>query len=168
MAMDERAGVEGPIPVAPDADRPTGASTVYTRRLLLAGLAGGHLGLLGSAAVAGIVGGAVAAASAAVGAVLAILFFSLGQSVVLRYAERDGSALLVAALGSYGLRVAGLGGALALYEAAGVDVLDRTATALAVVATVLLWTTAEVVAFARLRMPVYDVGHAGPRARSGK
>lgn len=168
MARGERAGVEGPIPVAPDADRPTGAATAYTRRLLFTGLAGGHLGLLGSAAVAGFVGGAVAAASAAVGSVLAILFFSLGQAVVLRYAEREGSALLVAALGSYGLRIAGLAGALAVYEASGFDLLDRMATSLAVVVTVLLWTTAEVVAFARMRMPVYDVGYSGRRARSGE
>lgn len=160
MAMDEH--VEGDA--SSSADRPvsrtaTGVSTVLVRRLLLAGLIGGHLGLLVATLVAGLVGGGVAAASAAVGAVLAILFFSLGQAVVLRYAEREGAVLLVAALVSYGIRASGLAGAVAFYEAAGLDLLDRTATAAGMVATVLLWTTVEVVTFARMRIPVYDLGY---------
>lgn len=169
MATHERDGVDHPTPVPPVArPRSSGAATAYARHLLIAGLLGGHLGLVGSTAVFALVGGGVAAASAAVGAVLAILFFSLGQAVVLRHVERDGSSLLIAGLGSYGVRIAGLAGALALYEGSGLDLLDRTATSLALVATVLLWTTAEVVAFARMRMPVYDLGYTGPRQRSGK
>lgn len=160
MAMVEDAGVD-PASVTPGSGpRPTGAATAHARYLLLAGLLGGHLGLIGSTAVFAVVGGAVGAASAAVGSVLAILFFSLGQAVVLRYAERDGSSVLFAALGSYGLRIAGLVGAFVLYEGSGLEILDRTATSLGVVATVLLWTTAEVVAFARMRMPVYDLGYS--------
>ena len=169
MAMDEHAGVDDPASVAPvSGPSRTGAATAHARYLLLAGLLGGHVGLIGSTAVFAVVGGAVAAASAAVGSVLAILFFSLGQAVVLRYAERDGSAVLVAALGSYALRIAGLVGAFALYEGSGLELLDRTATSLAVVATVLLWTTAEVVAFARMRMPVYDLGYTDMPRRARK
>ncbi|SDB85634.1 hypothetical protein GA0111570_10585 [Raineyella antarctica] len=169
MAVDEQPGVVDPTPAGPVPDRPaTGAATAYARHLLFAGLLGGHLGLIGSVAVFAAVRGGVAAASAAVGSVVAILFFSLGQAVVLRYAERNGSGLLVAALGSYGVRIAGLAGALSLYEGAGLQILDRTATSLGVVATVLLWTTAEVVAFARMRMPVYDLGYTPRPPRSGK
>ncbi len=166
-AMDEHAGVEHPTPDGAD-PRPVGAATAYARHLLLAGLLGGHLALIGSVGISAAVGGGVAAASAAVGSVVAILFFSLGQSVVLRYAERDGSGLLVAGLASYGIRIAGLGGALALYTGSGLEMLDRTATAAALVATVLLWTTAEVVAFARMRMPVYDLGYTPHPRRSRK
>lgn len=162
MATGERDGVGRPTPGAGvDAPEPTGAATAYARHLLVAGLVGGHVGLVGSTAVFGAVGGLEAAASAAVGSVIALLFFSLGQAVVLRYAERLGSGLLVAGLASYGVRVSGLAGALVVYEGAGIDVLDRTATALGLVVTVLLWTTAEVVAFAKMRMPVYDV-HYNP------
>ncbi|MEA5155223.1 hypothetical protein [Raineyella sp.] len=158
--MDEQAGGEAPLPGEPIIERPvSGTATILIRRLLVAGLLGGHLGLVGSTLALGIVRGGVAGASAAVGAVIAILFFSIGQAVVLRYAERDGSVLLVAALVSYGIRVSGLAGVVALYEASGLTLLDRTATALGIVATVLLWTTAEVVAFARMRIPVYDLGH---------
>lgn len=159
MAMDEQVGGEAPRPGAPTGRPVAGTSTLLIRRLLVVGMLGGQVGLIGSTVVLGIARGGVAAASAAVGAVIAILFFSLGQAVVLRYAERQGSALLAAALASYGIRVSGLAGAIALYEASGSVLLDRTATALGIVATVLLWTTAEVVAFARMRIPVYDVGY---------
>lgn len=162
MAKDERTGVgqSTPGPAVPATVR-TGAATAYARHLLLAGLVGGHVGLVGSTLLFAGIGGLHAAASAAVGSVIALLFFSLGQAVVLRYVERNGSGLLVAALASYGIRISGLAGALTIYEGSGLDILDRTATALAIVATVLLWTTAEVVAFARMRMPVYDV-HYNP------
>jgi len=164
MAMDEHLGDDAPSPVDRTVGRPaTGVSTALARRLLLAGLLGGQLGLLASTVLAGLVRGGVAAASAAVGAVIAVLFFSLGQAVVLRYAEREGAVLLVAALASYGIRAAGLAGAVALYDGAGLDLLDRTATAAGMVATVLLWTTAEVITFARMRIPVYDLGYTDGR-----
>ena len=167
MATDERDGVGEPTSrAAVGTPAPTGAATAYARHLLVAGLVGGHVGLVGSTALFAAVGGLEAAASAAVGSVIALLFFSLGQAVVLRYAERNGSGLLVAGLASYGVRISGLALALVAYEGAGVDILDRTATALAIVATVLLWTTAEVIAFARMRMPVYDVHYTpAPRRR---
>lgn len=162
MATGEREGVGRPTPgAAVGAPAPTGAATAYARHLLVAGLVGGHVGLVASTVVFGVLGGLESAASAAVGSVIALLFFSLGQAVVLRYAERLGSGLLIAGLASYGVRVSGLAGALVVYEGAGIDVLDRTATALGLVVTVLLWTTAEVVAFAKMRMPVYDV-HYNP------
>ncbi len=129
----------------------------FTRRLLTAGLVGGHVALLGSAVAFAVIGGPVAAASAAVGSVVAILFFVIGQAVVLRFADRPGVGLLPAAVVSYGIRVAGLGAALAAYEQSGGQVLDRTATSLGLIATVLAWTTAEVVSFARMRIPVYDL-----------
>ncbi|WP_194793141.1 hypothetical protein [Raineyella fluvialis] len=167
--MDEHVGDGAASPVEPPSGRPhPGASTLLARRLLVVGMVGGHVGLLGSTIVFGALRGGVGAASAAVGAVIAILFFSLGQSVVLRYAEREGAALLVAALASYGIRVSGLAGAVALYEKSGLALLDRTATALGIIATVLLWTTAEVVTFARMRIPVYDLGYTDGRPSSGE
>lgn len=150
------------------ASAPTGVATAIVRRLLLAGLAGGHLALAGVTVAYAIARGGTAAASAAVGAVLTIAFFTIGQGIVMRFAEREGFTLLVAGLASYGVRVAGLGLALAAYNASGLDLLDPMATSIGIVVTVLVWTTVEILAMSRMRIPVYDRDMNGVTSASQK
>lgn len=100
--------------------------------------------------------GAQAAVSAAVAAAVVLLFFVIGHAVQLRYASATPQHLLVASLASYALRVVALGGLLAVALEHPDLPLDARAIGFGAIAAVLGWVAGEIVAFRRLRVPVFD------------
>ncbi len=133
-------------------------------------LRGGLLGLLVAAVptlalcwlLAGPAG--LAAGAAAAGVVLA--FFALGQALQLAVADASPRIALFVALASYALRVLLLGVLLSAALSAPVRgglpagaLLGSTLTA------TLGWITGEVIAFTRLRIPVFDSTQSAPPPR---
>lgn len=137
--------------------RGVGMGTVHSRSLLIAGMVGGHVGAITCVGIAAALGGAVAMASAMIAGVLVIAFFGIGQGIVLRFADSRGHSLLVAALASYIVRVTTLGVLVSSYGAVQHRlILEPTVVAVTIIVTVITWLTAELVRFARMRIPAYD------------
>lgn len=126
--------------------------------LLNAGAIGGHLGALATCAFFFATRGMAGGLSCAVAAVVALLFYIVGQSVMVRTADAPPQRVLTASLISYVARVAGLGGllALALSQRARIPQLDAQAVVAGLLAVVVSWLAAEVWAFSRMRFPVFD------------
>lgn len=136
-------------------------------------LRGGLLGL-GVAAVPTVLlcwwlagpGGLVAAA-AAVAVVLA--FFALGQSLQLAVADASPRIALFVALTSYALRVVLLGVLLsAALSGPAPSGLHPGSLLAATLAATLGWITGEVIAFTRLRIPVFDSTQSVPPPRDAR
>lgn len=137
--------------------RPLTASQGRARTLLLAGLAGTHVGAALCVTAFGVTRGALSAASAALGAALVVFFFTLGGAVQLAVADARPRLVLVASLGSYLVRVGILVLLLAVYDRAWRwRALDGLAVAVTVIVTVICWLGSEIVAYSRLRIPVLD------------
>lgn len=128
----------------------------HLTRLLAGGVIGAH------AAAAATVGvllwgrGVQGAVSAAVAAVIVLLFFVIGHAVQLRYASATPQHLLIASLASYGIRVTALGTLLWVALENPELPVDASAVGLSAIATVFGWVAGEIVAFRRLRIPVFD------------
>jgi hypothetical protein len=96
-------------------------------------------------------------ASAAVASVMVLFFYSVGQLVMVRFADAGARLLLSVALASYTGRVVVLGLLLLLYARFS----DRfpvlpMVVFLSTVAVVVGWLVVEVIVFSRLRISVYD------------
>ena len=127
------------------------------RKLLFGGLAGGV-----AAAVLAMIGfgvgmGLPGLASAALASVMVLFFYSVGQLVMVRFADAGARLLLSVALASYTGRVVVLGLLLLLYARFS----DRfpvlpTVVFLSTVAVVVGWLVVEVIVFSRLRISVFD------------
>lgn len=108
--------------------------------------------------------GGLAAAATASGVVLG--FFALGQSLQLAVADAPPRVALFVALASYALRVVLLGvllsSALAGSRPDGVAAGALLGATLAATAG---WITGEVIAFTRLRIPVFDSTQSSPPLR---
>lgn len=136
-------------------------------------LAGGLLGLLVAAVptlalcwlLAGL--GGLATAAGAAGVVLA--FFALGQALQLAVADASPRIALLVALTSYTLRVVLLGVLLsaALNNPAPAELHPGALLGAALAAT-LGWLTGEVIAFTRLRIPVFDSPDSGEPPRDAR
>ncbi|GAA3554995.1 hypothetical protein GCM10022197_07700 [Microlunatus spumicola] len=133
------------------------------RKLLFGGLAGG----VGAAVVAmigfGIGMGVRGLASAALASVMVLFFYSVGQLVMVRFADAGARLLLSVALASYTGRVVVLGLLLLLYARFS----DRFPVVpmvvfLSTVAVVVGWLVVEVIVFSRLRISVYDANDETP------
>ncbi|WP_051208599.1 hypothetical protein [Propionicicella superfundia] len=136
----------------------TGELTDRARRLLRAGIAGAHIVALVCVVGFALGGGMGPAVTAAVSAVLVIAFFTIGQAVQIRVAERPPKVVLVAALASYTARVTLLGAVLWLVLAQR-DRFGWIDPPAAIVTTVLVvhgWLLAEFRAYRRLRIPAFD------------
>lgn len=144
----------------PEAGRRRASPAVgRARRLLVAGLGGGH-----AAAAVAVLGlwlarGTAAGVSAALAAGATIVFYTIGLAVQIVVADATPKRVLGASLASYLLRVSGFGVGLgvALANADAIAWLDAVAVVVATIATVIGWLSAEMWAHARLRIPVYDV-----------
>ncbi|MDQ3358056.1 MAG: hypothetical protein M3520_04195 [Actinomycetota bacterium] len=127
-------------------------------------LAAGALACL----VLGWIGGLSSGISAVVGVVIAIGFFASGLVVVARFVT-DNNPLLFMAVGMsvYFGQVLALFGVLLV--ARQVQVLDMRAAGIAMLVAVLVWQIAQMRAWRRARVPVYDLpadnrtaDHPGP------
>lgn len=127
------------------------------RKLLHGGLVGGV-----SAAVLCMVGfgigmGLKGLASAALASIMVLFFYTVGQLVMVRFADAGARLLLSVALASYTGRVVVLGLVLLLYArfADRFPVLP-VVVFLSTVAVVVGWLVVEVIVFSRLRISVFD------------
>ncbi|GAB2576139.1 hypothetical protein [Microlunatus antarcticus] len=139
------------------------------RKLLMGGLLGGV-----SAAVLSMIGfgigmGARGLASAALASVMVLFFYSVGQLVMVRFADAGARLLLSVALASYTGRVVVLGLVLLLYARFS----DRfpvlpIVVFLSTVAVVVGWLVVEVIVFSRLRISAFDANDADDPAEAPK
>jgi hypothetical protein len=127
------------------------------RKLLFGGLLGGV-----AAAVLAMVGfgvglGLRGLASAALASAMVLFFYTVGQLVMVRFADAGARLLLSVALASYTGRVVVLGLVLLLYARFSDRLpVDRMVVFLSTVAVVVGWLVVEVIVFSRLRISVFD------------
>lgn len=137
-------------------------------QLLRGGVAGLLAAALPTVLVCLLAAGPAGAATAAVAAGVVLVFFALGQSLQLAVADASPRIALFVALASYALRVVLLG--VLLSSALGrPGLLPHPAALLGATLTAALgWITGEVIAFTRLRIPVFDSTEPAPPPRDGR
>lgn len=128
------------------------------RRLAVGGLAGGGVAGIVALLAHWLFAGASALPTVAVAWVVTLLFFALGQLVQVLLADADPLQVTIAALGSYVIRVFGLGVVLMVVlshpdRAAWLAPIPLVVTTIAVV---IGWLAGEFTAYSRLRIPVFD------------
>ena len=101
-----------------------------------------------------VAGNARAGLSGLLGVVIAALFFVSGLFVISRVAKANPLSVLAGALAVYLGQVLFLG--VVILSLSGAGWLDGTSFGLSVLAVALIWQLCQVVAFVRLRKPVYD------------
>lgn len=146
--------------MTPDGSQRPGPSIAAqrARRLLAGGLLGSHMVALICVGVFTVIHRAPGLASAALGAALVVLFYTMGQTVQVRYADAPARTVFRASVASYVVRVSALGALLVLYlnfsdGAARLLPIPLAATA---IATVVGWLTGEIITFSKLRIPNFD------------
>jgi len=92
--------------------------------------------------------------AALLGAAIAVVFFASGLAVMARVTNANPLSVLAGALAVYLGQVIFLG--VVILSLSGVRWLDGTAFGLSVLAVALIWQLVQVMAFLRLRQPVYD------------
>jgi ATP synthase protein I len=93
--------------------------------------------------------------AALLGVSVAVFFFASGLYVMKRVTSENPISVLAGALAVYLGQVIFLG--LVIFSLSGADWLDGRAFGLSILAVALIWQVIQVVAFVRLRKPVYDV-----------
>ena len=98
--------------------------------------------------------------AALLGVTVAVVFFASGLSVMKRVTNANPLSVLAGALAVYLGQIIFLG--LVILSLSGADWLDGKAFGLSVLAVALVWQLFQVLAFIRLRKPVYDEPAAQP------
>lgn len=134
------------------------------RKLLLAGLAGGGVATVICLTVFGSTRGTGGLGSAALTAALVLSFYTIGQVVMVVFADAEARTVFAASLASYGFRVAMLGFGLVWFHEnkAALPALDPLAITVTALAVVVAWLAAEIWVYSRLRIPVYDTEYQAP------
>ena len=144
----------------PRAERVRSRPSVHVeraRKLLVGGLIGGVAAAVLCMVGFGIGMGLEGLASAALASVMVLFFYSVGQLVMVRFADAGARLLLSVALASYTGRVVVLGLVLLLYARFSDRFpVDPLVVFLSTIAVVVGWLVVEVVVFSRLRISVYD------------
>lgn len=137
---------------------------IRARKLLLGGLVGG----VGAAVICliafGVAMGVSGLASAGLAAIMVLFFYSVGQLVMVRFADAGARTLLSVAMASYTARVVVLGLLLLVYNknAHSWSAIRPMAVFLTTVAVVAGWLLVEVFVFSRLRIGAYDAEYVPP------
>ena len=137
---------------------------VRARQLLLGGLAGG----VGAAVLCligfGLAAGTTGLASAALAAAMVLFFYTVGQLVMVAFADAGARTLLAVAMASYTARVVVLGLLLLIFNrhAASWPALHPLAVFLTTIAVVAGWLIVEVIVFSRLRIQIFDTEYVPP------
>jgi hypothetical protein len=165
MTVDSRAGAA--------ADAAASGPSVHVqraRKLLVGGAVGGVAAALVCLVLFGVVHGASGVLSAAVAGLLVLLFYAVGQYVMVLFADAGARLLLSVALFSYTTRVLLLGLALLVYQrnADALPALDPLAVFLTTVGVVVGWLVAEVWVFTRLRVTAFDTEYIARDADGGQ
>lgn len=161
--------VETPSDQAAAPGRSPSVHVVRARKLLFGGAAGGVAATLLCLLGFGMGYGGAGVVSAAVAATLVLLFYGLGQYVMVLFADSGARLLLSVALFSYTTRVLLLGLALLVYQrnADALSFLVPTAVFLTTVGVVVGWLVVEVWVFSRLRVEAFDTEYVAPSVPDG-
>ena len=137
---------------------PVSENTRRAQRLLIAGLAGGHVAGLTVVGLFWALAGPESGATAAIGAVVTIAFYTIALGVQIAVADASPKIVMVAWFASYVIRVTlfGLGLATVLANSERWEWLDPVALFAATVVTVMGWLGVELWTYSRMRVPVYD------------
>jgi hypothetical protein len=137
---------------------------VRARKLLLGGLVGGVVASVVCLVTFGISYGSRGLVSAALGAGLVLVFYSIGQYVMVLFADAGARTLLMVSLMSYTLRIAMLGLVLLSYNnnRDAWPSLVPNLVFISTIAAVIGWLAVEVFVFFRLRVTVYDTPYETP------
>lgn len=140
----------------PDTPETSGATPIVFSVVLHAALPPTVLVGLGAAAVIALVSGLSAGVAALVGVVIAVAFFASGVIVVSRFVVDTANPMLFMAVGMtvYLAQIIVLFGVLLL--ARGVESFDSRSAGIAILVCVLTWQAAQMRAWRRARVPVYD------------
>ena len=140
------------------------------RKLLAGGAAGGAAAAVLCVVGFGIAYGRSGVLSAVVAGLLVLLFYAVGQYVMVLFADAGARLLLSVALFSYTTRVLLLGLALLVYQrnADALPALVPMAVFLTTVGVVVGWLVAEVWVFTRLRVTAFDTEYVAPTADGGQ
>jgi hypothetical protein len=100
---------------------------------------------------------------------MVLLFYAVGQYVMVLFADAGARLLLSVALFSYTTRVLLLGLALLVYQrnADALPALEPMAVFLTTVGVVVGWLVAEVWVFSRLRVGAFDAEYVAPSVPDG-
>lgn len=128
------------------------------RRLLMAGLAGGHIAAISCVGIFALQAGVRGAVSAALAGFMVIFFYAAGMLVQVWFADVDARELFKVTMASYIVRVTALGALLGVYFAFGDEAnqLLEVPVAVTAIVTVVAWLAAEAYAYLQLRIPNYD------------
>jgi hypothetical protein len=153
------------------AERAPGPSihVIRARKLLYGGLVGGLAATAISLLIFGLVGGTRGLISAALGSAMVLFFYTVGQSVMVRFADAGARTLLMVSMASYTGRVTVLGLVLLAYaknREAWPSIMPM-AVFVSTIAVVAGWLAVEVYVFSRLRIDVYDTPYESPSTPEG-
>jgi predicted permease len=137
---------------------------VRARKLLYGGLVGGVSGAVLCLLVFGLRDGRAGLFSAALGAGAVIVFYALGQLVMVAFADAGARTLLAVSMASYTTRVVLIGLLLVIYDRYqdSWPTLVPMAIFLSTVVVVACWLLVEVYVFSRLRIGHYDTEYVTP------
>ena len=141
------------------AERRVTGATRRARQMMIGGLLTGHAAGIAACGLALVTGSRAALIGAALGFAAVVIFCSVGQAVEVVACELEPIQGLGVVLASYAVRVVGIGAGIwfvTSHPRLGPET-DRNWLAIAVIATVLAWTTGVVVVASRQRVPIYDI-----------
>lgn len=152
----------------PDADTTgsvlTSIHVVRARKLLLGGLLGGLVATVICLVVFFLLHGTRGLLSAAGAAAIVLLFYTIGQYVMVRSADAGARTLMMVSMVSYTARAIVLGLVLLVYEdnREAWTGLVPVAVFATIIAVVVGWLAVEILVFSRLRIGVYDTEYVAP------
>jgi hypothetical protein len=127
------------------------------RKLLFGGLLGGCGAAVLTMVGFGIGMGSRGLGSAALASAMVLFFYTVGQLVMVRFADAGARLLLSVAMASYTGRVVVLGLVLLLFSRFSARLpVDPIVVFLSTIAVVVGWLVVEVIVFSRLRISAYD------------
>jgi hypothetical protein len=130
---------------------------VRARKLLYGGLTGGVAAAVLAMVGFGIGMGLRGLVSAALASAMVLFFYSVGQLVMVRFADAGARLLLSVALASYTSRVVVLGLVLLVFSRNSDRLpVNPLVVFLSTIAVVVGWLVVEVMVFSRLRIGVFD------------
>lgn len=158
MTIVSRSGASAATPGSEQPPAGPSVAASRARRLLAGGLLGAHVIALPCVGVFAIRDGAPGLASAALAAALVILFYTVGKTVQVRWADAPATTLFRVSMVSYFVRVGVLTALLAAYIRFADQTTKLLATPMVVttVATVVGWLVGEMIVYSRLRILNFD------------
>jgi hypothetical protein len=150
-------------PGAPAGSAEPSIHVTRARKLLFAGLAGGLVAAVLATGVLAWVFGAPGLAGALLGSGMVLVFYGVGQLVMVAFANAGARTLLLVSMASYTGRVVVLGLLLLLYSnnRDSWPALTPVAVFISAIAVVVGWLVVEVWTFSRLRIGIYDTEYSG-------